>query len=205
MQRRSVHWDGRKPSQSLSSSPSWAKNHTSKLQTSSHFQKFQTSLGWPKKLLNLFKAGMQRNFADRLLHDPKLSESVNVPTPQSLILWQVASARAVITDLLSSSTERTLAMSRIQILWLSNLCKHTSEIYINIYQDNTWRLKHKLHELSRFARSDIEENHSNRMDTGPFAGLTGIFRQKKRYEALNPSPTTLVRKKCPSFTKHVDS
>lgn len=151
---------------------------------------------------------MQHNFADRLLHDPKFSENVNVITPQSLILRQVASARAVITDLLSSSTERTLAMSRIQILWLSN--QISANTHLNIYQNkNMWRLKQKhisktvvlfhlittprssvashhqivwrkLHELSRlFARSDIEENHSNRIDTGPFAGLTGIFRRKR--------------------------
>lgn len=75
---------------------------------------------------------MQHKFADRLLHDFKLSENVNVSTPQSLILRQVASARAVITDLLSSSTERTLAMSRIQILWLSN--QISANTHLNIYQ-----------------------------------------------------------------------
>ena len=53
------------------------------------------------------------------------------------ILRQVASARAVITDLLSSSTERTLAMSCIQILWSNQISA------------NTWRLTQILfHDVS---------------------------------------------------------
>ena len=99
----------------------------------------------PLAIFKMFQMSfrMTNNFADRLLHDPKFSENANIPTPQSLILRQVASARAVITDLLSSSTERTLAMSRIQILWLSN--QISANAHLNIYQNkNTRRLKQKL-------------------------------------------------------------
>lgn len=120
---------------------------------------------------------------------------------QSLILRQVASARAVITDLLSSSTERTLAMSRIQILWLSN--QISANTHLNIYhwsrnshfQNHGVVSSHHYTTIFRCFSSSIcmtqdaravkivcqwyWRKHSNRIDTGPFAGLTGIFRSKR--------------------------